>query len=60
MFITNIANLIGINLEIGMQMLVMEGKPLHQLEAQFEGFPRMSFCPKQALSGDNMSFHLLL
>jgi hypothetical protein len=21
-------------------------KPLHQLEAQFKGFPRMSFCPK--------------
>ena len=32
MFITNIANLVGINLEIGTQRLVLEGKPLHQLE----------------------------
>ena len=35
-----------VNLEIGTQRLVLEGKPLHQLETQFEGFPRMSFCPK--------------
>ena len=32
MFIINIANLIGMNLEIGTQRLVLEGKPLHQLE----------------------------
>jgi hypothetical protein len=35
-----------VNLEIGTQRLVLEGKPLHQLEAQFEGFLRMSFYPK--------------
>ena len=46
MFIINIANLIGMNLEIGTQRLVLEGKPLHQLEAQFEGFPWTSFYPK--------------
>ena len=34
-----------VNLEIGTQRLVLEGKPL-QLETQFEGFPRTSFCPK--------------
>ena len=46
MFIINIANIIGMNLEIGTLRLVLEGKLLHQLEAQFEGFPRTSFCPK--------------
>ena len=51
MFIINIANLIGMNLEIGTQRLVLEGKPLHQLEAQLEGFPRMSFCPKTSTFG---------
>ena len=35
-----------VNLEIGTQRLVLEGKPLHQLETQFEGFPWTSFCPK--------------
>jgi hypothetical protein len=35
-----------VNLEIGTRRLVSEGKPLHQLEAQLEGFPRMSFCLK--------------
>ena len=35
-----------VNLEIGTQRLMLEGKPLHQLEAQFEGFSRTSFCPK--------------
>ena len=44
----NIANLVGINLEIGTQRLVLEGKPLHQLEAQFKGFPRTSFHPKES------------
>ena len=29
LFITNIANLVGMNLEIGTQRLVLEGKPLH-------------------------------
>ena len=32
MFIINIANLVGINLEMGTQRLVLEGKPLQQLE----------------------------
>ena len=59
MFITNIANLIGMNLEIGTQRLVLEGKPVHQRETQFEGFSRTSFVLKQALLEDNMSFHLL-
>jgi hypothetical protein len=35
-----------VNLEIGTQRLMLEGKPLHQLEVQFEGFPRTSFCLK--------------
>jgi hypothetical protein len=35
-----------VNLEIGTQRLVLEGKLLHQLGMQFEGFPRMSFCHK--------------
>ena len=35
-----------VNLEIGTQRLVLEGKPLHQIETQFEGFPRTSFYPK--------------
>ena len=35
-----------VNLEIGTQRLVLEGKPLHQLETQFKGFPRTSFFPK--------------
>ena len=46
MFIINIANLVGMNLEIGTQRLVLEEKPHHQLETQFEGFPRTSFYPK--------------
>ena len=51
MFIINIANLVGMNLEIATQRLVLEGKPLHQLEMQFEGFPRMSFYPKTSTFG---------
>jgi hypothetical protein len=51
MFITNIANLVGMNLEIGTQRLMLEGKPLHQFGTQFEGFPRMSFCPKISTFG---------
>jgi hypothetical protein len=39
------------NLEIGTQRLMLEGKPLHQLETQFKGFPRMSFCPKASTFG---------
>jgi hypothetical protein len=35
-----------VNLEIDTQRLMLEGKPLYQLEAQFEGFPRTSFHPK--------------
>ena len=35
-----------VNLEIGTRRLVLERKPLHQLEIQFEGFSRTSFCPK--------------
>ena len=44
------------NFEIGTQRLVMEGKPIHQLKA----IQRFLFVLKQALLGDNMSFHLLL
>ena len=51
MFIINVANLVGMNLEIGTQMLVLEGKPLHQLEAQLEGFPRTRLCPKASIFG---------
>ena len=40
---------VGMNLEIGTQRLVLKGKPLHQLEIQFEGFPRTSFCPKTSI-----------
>ena len=40
-----------VNLEIGIQMLVLEGKPLHQLKAQFKGFPRTSFYPKTSTFG---------
>jgi hypothetical protein len=35
-----------VNLEINTRRLVLEGKPLHQLEVQLEGFPRISFYPK--------------
>jgi hypothetical protein len=48
------------NLEIGARRLVLEGKPLHQLETRFEGFPRMRFCSKAITFEDNMTFHLLL
>jgi hypothetical protein len=37
-----------VNLEIGTRRLVSEGKPLHKLKAQLEGFARMSFCPKES------------
>jgi hypothetical protein len=40
-----------VNLEIGIPRLVSEEKPLHQLEAQLEGFPRTSFCPKVSTFG---------
>ena len=40
-----------VNLEIGTQRIVLEGKPLHQLETQFEGFPRTSFYPKTSTFG---------
>ena len=50
-YVYYIANLIGMNLEIGTRRLVLEGKPLQQLEAQFEGFPRTSFCPKTSTFG---------
>ena len=40
-----------VNLEIGTQRLMLEEKPLHQLETQFEGFPRMTFCPKISIFG---------
>ena len=40
-----------VNLEIGIQRLVLEGKPLHQVETQFEGFPRTTFCPKASTFG---------
>jgi hypothetical protein len=46
MFVISIANLVGMNLEIGTQRLMLERKPLHKFETQFEGFPRTSFCPK--------------
>ena len=40
-----------VNLEIGTQKLMLEGKPLHRLEAQFEGFLGTSFCPKTSTFG---------
>jgi hypothetical protein len=40
-----------VNLEIGTQRLMLEGKPLHQLEVQFEGFLRTSFCLKASTFG---------
>jgi hypothetical protein len=40
-----------VNLEIGTQRLVLEGKPLYQLETHFEGFPRTSFCLKASTFG---------
>ena len=46
MFIINIANLVGMNLKIGTQRLVLEGKPLNQFKTQFEGLSRMSFYSK--------------
>ena len=39
MFIINIANLIGMNLDIGTQRLVLEGKPPHQLSV-IQRFPK--------------------
>ena len=45
MFIINITNLVGTNLEIGTERLVLEGKPPHQLA------PRMSFYPKTSTFG---------
>ena len=60
MFIINIANLVGMNLEIGTQMLMLEGKPLHQLECNSKVSQERAPILKQALLGDNMSFHLLL
>jgi hypothetical protein len=47
-----------VNLEIGTQRLVLEGKPLHQLEAQFKVSQGRACVLRQALSRDNMSFHL--
>jgi hypothetical protein len=35
-----------VNLKIGTWRLVSEGKLLHQLEVQLEGFTRTSFYPK--------------
>jgi hypothetical protein len=40
-----------VNLKIDTRRLVLEGKPLHQLETPFEGFPRTSFCPKTSTFG---------
>jgi hypothetical protein len=47
-----------VNLEIGTQRLMLEGKPLHQLEAQFKVSQGRAYVLRQALSRDNMSFHL--
>jgi hypothetical protein len=49
-----------VNLEIGTRRLVLEGKPLHQLEAQLKVSQGRAFVLKQAFSRDNLSFHLLL
>jgi hypothetical protein len=38
-----------VNLEIGIRRLVLEGKPLHQVEMPFEGFLRTRFCPKTSI-----------
>ena len=59
-FITNIANLVGMNLEIGTHRLILEGKPLHKLECNSNVFEGRAPVLKQALSGDNMRFHVLL
>jgi hypothetical protein len=48
------------NLEISMQRLVLEGKPLHQLETQFKVSQGRACVLKQELLRDNLSFHLLL
>jgi hypothetical protein len=42
--------IVGMNLEIGTQTLLLKGKPLHH-QTQFEGFPRMGFCPKISTFG---------
>ena len=60
MFIINTTNLVDMNLEIGTQRLVLEGKPLHKFKTQFEGSQGRASVLKQALLEDNTSFHLLL
>ena len=54
MCIKKIANLVDMNLEIGTQRLVLEGKPPHQFQTQLEGSQEQTFALKQALLGDNM------
>jgi len=46
-----------VNLEIGTQRLVLEGKPLHQLKHNLKVSQGRASVLKQALFGDNMSFH---
>ena len=49
-----------VNLEICTQRLMLEGKPLHQLECNSKVSQGRALVLKQALLGDNTSFHLLL
>ena len=60
MFITNIANLVGMNLEIGTQGLVLEGNHFTNLKHNLKVSQGRASVLKQALSRDNMSFHLML
>jgi hypothetical protein len=47
-----------VNLEIGTRRLVLEGKPLHQLERNSKVSQGRAYVLKQEISRDNMSFHL--
>jgi hypothetical protein len=49
-----------LTLEIGTQRLVLGRKPLHKLKHNYKVSQGRAFVLKQALSRDNISFHLLL
>ena len=46
LFIINIIDLIVLDLEIGTQRLVLEGKPLHQLINAVRRFPKDELFPQ--------------
>jgi hypothetical protein len=50
----------SVDLEIGTRRLVLEGKPLHQLEAQLKVSQGRACVLKHAFSRHYLSFHLLL